>query len=328
MRVSKHHLRPATIGVIAGLILVPAAAAQQADREHFIDIDKLNQAITRATEALAHPLQETRLSHRFAKVNTLLQAEDLDKEALIGSLERLSTELERFVDRLDTSPIFEAEMEVGKTIDRIRMVMAAGPAGKPRQRISRQVVEHERQLRELVTAIDAEPDPRREKRLKMVFSHHLRLKKLKEQMGKVDLTDARMLVFARTAEVLDGLSTQLISAAFRAEEARSILSEQSVFLATYIEIINGVVGAQEIARVLSGLGGTGSQLSLVISELTIVATQAAQFSQQMDALTLRLSDEIDVMGSSLNTQIEASHKEMDLDIDKEMDRYRRQPRHR
>ena len=90
-------------------------------------------------------------------------------------------------------------------------------------------------------------------------------------MGTIDLSDARMRIFAKTAEALDGLSTQLISAAFRTEEARTILAQQSEFLGTYVEILNGVVGAEEIARVLSGLGDAGTQLAPVIAELALIA---------------------------------------------------------
>ncbi len=311
------------ICVAAIMLSAPIAAAQQADREHFIDIEKLNQVITDATRSIAEPLRETRLSERFAEVNGLLQSEQVDKRALMSALQGLSTELSNFVDRLDSTPLFDAEEQVGQTIDRVRMLMATGPTGAPKSKMKQAIAQHERQLQQLVSAIDDEPDPRRRQRLKIMFAHHLRLKRLKTQLGTIDLSDARMRVFAKTAEALDGLSTQLISAAFRTEEARTILAQQSEFLSTYVEILNGVVGAEEIARVLSGLGDAGTQLGPVIAELAIIAEQAAEFGERMDAVALTLSDQIELVGDNIAVQVDQSNVPLDMDIEREMARYRK-----
>jgi len=308
--------------VLAALLAVPATRAQQADRERIIDIDQLNTAITRATDSIAEPLGATRLGQIFTHVNELLAAETVDKRKLVRSLQRLSAELDQFVHQLDTSALFEAERQVGETIDRIRAVMASGPAAATDSPLRHQIVEHERQLRELVTMIDNETDSRRQRRLKIVFAHHLRLKRLKEQMGTVDLSDARMRVLARTAEALDQLSTRLVSAAFRTEEARMVMSEQSRFLGAYVEILEGVVDAEAIARVLQGLGGSGSKLSGVIADLTVVAAQAAEFGERMDTLSLRLADQIELMGDGIATEVERSNEAMDIDIEQELARYR------
>ena len=91
----------------------PVAVAQQADREQIIDIERLNAVITDATRSLAEPLRETQLSERFAEVNELLQSEQVDKRALMASLQSLSAELSDFVDRLDSGPLFDAEEQVG-----------------------------------------------------------------------------------------------------------------------------------------------------------------------------------------------------------------------
>ena len=310
--------------VAAIMLSAPIAGAQQADREQFIDIEKLNQVITDATRSIAEPLRETRLSERFAEVNGLLQSEQVDKRALMAALEALSTELSEFVDRLDSSPLFDAEEQVGHTIDRVRMLMATGPTGTPKAKMKQAVVQHEKQLQQLVSAIDDETDPRRRRRLKIMFAHHLRLKRLKTQLGTIDLSDARMRIFAKTAEALDGLSTQLISAAFRTEEARTILAQQSEFLSTYVEILNGVVGAEEIARVLNGLGDAGTQLGPVIAELALIAEQAAEFGERMDAVALSLSDQIELVGDNIAVQVDQSQVPLELDIEREMARYRKQ----
>jgi len=299
-----------------------AASAQTADREQFIDIEHLNEVITDATRSLAEPLQETTLSERFAEVNELLQPETVDKRALMEALRGLATELRNFVAKLDSAPLFDAEMQVGETIDRVRMVMATGPSGQAPAETRHEIAEHERQLAALVRAIDAETDPRRQQRLKIMFAHHLRLMRLKQQMGTIDLSDARMRVFAKTAEALDGLSTQLISAAFRTEEARTILKQQSEFLSSYVEILNGVVGAEEIARVLNGLGAAGTQLGPVIAELAVSAEQASVFGQRMDEVAASLADQIDIVGDNIGAQVEQSNMSLDLDIDRELAAYR------
>ncbi len=306
-------------------VIVPSASAQQADREQIIDIEKLNEVITDATRSLAEPLRETQLSERFAEVNELLQSEQVDKRALMASLQSLSNELSDFVDRLDSGPLFDAEEQVGRTIDNVRMLMATGPSGTPQTEMKQQIAQHELQLEQLVRAIDDEPDQRRRRRLKIMFAHHLRLSRLKTQMGSIDLSDARMRVFAKTAEALDGLSTQLISAAFRTEEARTILAQQSEFLRTYVEILNGVVGAEEIARVLNGLGAAGTQLGPVIAELALIAEQASEFGARMDAVALSLSDQIELVGDNIAVQVDQSTAvSLEMDIEREMARYRKQ----
>ena len=70
----------------AAMLMAPVAVAQQADREQFIDIERLNQVITDATRSLAEPLRDTKLSERFTEVNLLLQSEQVDKRALMGAL--------------------------------------------------------------------------------------------------------------------------------------------------------------------------------------------------------------------------------------------------
>ncbi len=311
-----------TLGFLVAIVLVTAAAAQQADREQFIDIQKLQQVITDATLSIAEPIRDSSLSARFSEVNELLQTDQVDKRALVAALQSLSSELSTFVARLDSAALFDAEMQVGATIDQVRMLMATGPSGRPKAEITDQVAQHERQLQQLVTAIDSEPDQRRRRRLKIMFAHHLRLMRLKKQMETIDLSDARMRVFAKTAEALDGLSTQLISAAFRTEEARMVLAQQSEFLSTYVEILNGVVGAEEIAGVLSGLGAAGSQLGPVIAELAIIAEQAAEFGERMDAVALSLSDQIEIVGDNIAVQVDQSDAAMDLDIEQELDLFR------
>ena len=53
------------------------------------------------------------------------------------------------------------------------------------------------------------------------------------------------LAIYEEAFALDSLSTQLIAAAFRTEEARVILGQQAEFVGTYVEILNGLVGAED-----------------------------------------------------------------------------------
>ncbi len=323
----RRFMRTTVLGcLVAALIPVATARAQHADREQIIDLDRLNQVMAEATRSLAEPLRETTLLERFTEVNNLLQSEQVDKRALVASLDGLSGELRTFVGKLDSAPLFEAEKQVGITIDRVRMLMATGPAGKPSREIKKQVAAHDQQLRQLVAAIDSEPDPRRQTRLKLMFAHHLRLKRLKEQMGSVDLSDARMRVLARTALALDGLSTQLISAAFRTEEARVILGQQSEFIMTYVEILNGLVGAEEIARVLNGLGDTGSQLAPVIAELAAIASQAAQFGEKMDEVAMNLTDQIEIVGDSIAAQVPDPQTLLELDLEREMALYRETPK--
>jgi hypothetical protein len=313
-----------TVLACAALALLPAAPSfgQHTDREQIIDIERLNQVMADATQSLAEPLRETTLLQRFSEVNALLQSDQVDKRALVASLDGLAAELRTFVGKLDSTPLFEAEQQVGLTIDRVRMLMATGPSGKPSREIKEQVEAHEEQLRQLVEAIDEEPDPRRQQRLKLMFAHHLRLKRLKQQMGSVDLSDARMRVLARTALALDSLSTQLISAAFRTEEARLILGQQSEFVSTYVEILNGLVGAEEIARVLNGLGDSGSQLAPVIAELATIASQAAEFGEKMDEVAMSLSDQIDIVGGNIADQVQEPELLLEMDLEREMDRYR------
>ena len=91
----------------------------------------------------------------------------------------------------------------------------------------------------------------------------------------------------------------------------------------YVEILNGVVGAEEIARVLSGLGAAGTQLGPVIAELAIIAEQASEFGARMDQVALSLSDQIELVGDNISIQVDESSLSLDMDIDSELDRYRK-----
>ena len=80
---------------LAAMLVVSAAHAQQVDRERFLDIEKLNEVVAAATESLAEPLRETKLTDRFAEVNSLLAADQVDKRVLVSALDGLESEPER-----------------------------------------------------------------------------------------------------------------------------------------------------------------------------------------------------------------------------------------
>lgn len=342
-----NNLRRAALGLAlaSGLCLTPAIAqntGQQAPPpvivegpeevspedsrvRRAVDVRELIRIVDDATVAVAEPLVRSRLSERFEEVSQELRRGRIDKRRLRSAMSRLESELGRFIDDLDSMPLFDAQDAIGQSIDRVRMLIATGPSGTTNEEMMQQVQRHEDQLRQLVAAIDREADEGRKERLKIMFAHHLRLKRLKESMATVDMNNTQMRVFAKTVQALDMLSTQLVSAGFKVEEARAILAQQRDFINSYLAVVDGLIEAEELSALLRGLGGTGDKLRPMIGDLAGLAQQAADFSVLMNEVGDQLIFEIDDTADQLTADLDETRAGLNLNIEAEMARYRNPP---
>jgi len=180
---------------------VGAAASrfqQTADRERIIDVSQLTEAMHRATEPIGQRLRASRLKEQFEAVNELLEQPEIDKRELIDALNSLRGEIGAFTDDWDqvAAPLWEGQEAIGKTIDRVRSLLARGEIGRPSEKTEALLQNYDKRLRSLAKAIEQETDEVRKERLKIVFANVLGLRDLTEKAGSVNLGPAREAVRA------------------------------------------------------------------------------------------------------------------------------------
>ena len=80
-----------------------------------------------------------------------------------------------------------------------------------------------------------------------------------------------------------------------------------------------------IYRVTATRGEERQQRWLVVSDLAVIAQQAAEFGERMDEVALSLSDQIEIVGDSITMEVDNSDVSLDMEIEREMARYRDKP---
>lgn len=300
----------------------PEESGPVVGRQGIVDIDRLIKIVDDATVSVAEPVVSSQLSERFNGVITILRSRQVDKDQLVAALGALESELTTFTNKLDSTPLLDAQEAIGETIDKVRLLMATGPSGKPNREVMIEVEKADEQLRALVRLIDREADPQRQDRLKLQFQHQLRVRNLKEQMSRVTLGDTKLRVFMKTVQALDMLSTQLLSAGFKVEEARVVLAQQRDFIKTYRELVYEIGQAERLADTLRGLGTTGSKLQPMIADLVQIAQQAREFEQLMNEVGEGLIAEIEMTADKLTFDLEETAERSRVDIEAELQKYR------
>ena len=101
------------------------------DREQIIDVAALTEAMQQATEPVTQRMRTSRRKQRFAHVKEVLDQKQVDKEQLLTALYDLADEMNTFMADWAqvTSPLWEAQDTIGKTIDKVRSMMAGSDGG-------------------------------------------------------------------------------------------------------------------------------------------------------------------------------------------------------
>lgn len=316
--------------ILYGLVIMLAAlftptvhAQQTADRERIIDVSQLTEAMQRATEPIGQRLRTSKLKEQFEVVNELLRQPEIDKRELIDALNGLQGEIGAFTDDWDqvAAPLWEGQGAIGKTIDRVRSLLARGEVGQPSERTEALLQNYDKRLTSLAKAIEQETDEVRRDRLKIVFANVLGLKDLTKKAGSINLGPAREAVFVRIIRALEGVETQLTSTAFSLEKARIVLTSQAEWVELYADTLGGLVAAEDILKMLDGMEESEFDFGFLVTSLSGLARQGDQFTKSMDGLMEGLVETISEENARLEENFKADLEFAGLDIDEAIKRY-------
>jgi hypothetical protein len=312
---------PLFLGTVATGAL--AQVNELRDKERIIDVAKLGKAIREATEPIEQRMKETDLLGRFDEVNELLQEDDVDKEQLIASLRRLESEMNSFVGDWESSvaaPLWRGQEAIGDTIARVRALLASGVPGEPSGKTKALLENYDQRLSKLAQQIRSESDPRRKDRLRLVFGNTLSLRNLSERASRINLGPASEAVHVKIVHALSQLESALTVATFQIEKARVILSSEADFVASYVGILEGLVEAEQLAKMLGDLSVAGKGIGALGANLGELEKRTGAFARTMESFAERLAESIEVETAQISTDVEGIEFE-DLDIDAEIARY-------
>jgi len=232
---------------------------------------------------------------RFDAVNQLLQEKDMDKELLLNALQDLQNEMTGFTKSWSevTEPLWQGQEVIGKTIEKVRTLLASSGTGEPTEKIKASLKNYDKRLSELATSLKKEQDEERRSRLKLVFANVLALRQLTEQAGMIDLGPAQQTVYVKIIESLSNLELALTNSTFQIEKVRILLEGQADFVGTYVDILGGLIESEKLAKVLGEMNSAGEGLGVLTGDLGTLNTRLEQFNKNMTMLAERLAINID-----------------------------------
>lgn len=317
---------------LAGLVVTGAGGVASAnetetrrpvtDKPKVVDFAAVKRALAEAKKPLRAKLAETKLKERFEEVAKVVEADELDLDALQTSLTQLGAELELFLEDWDrvTEPLHVARDTVGDTVGRIRTYLAGGDDDKARRKNTRRIEQYEDRLGRLATEIQSETDPVRRDRLRTVFGFLLRIKgELEEHSLPAAGDKLRRELYEPMVDALGELDFNLELAGLHAERSRVKLDAAKETVRHYSDVVTGLIEAQEIAgEVAEFLGRKPNEASLDFGSLV---EQLSGFSRQMEStagvLTDQVAEKTDQLSNTLTRTVDLS----DVDVDSAVERY-------
>lgn len=284
-------------------------------------MQELKVSLQQATKPISERVRQSQLVDRFDTVNKLLGQQEVDKEELKSALELLQSEMNTFVANWEAevvSPMWQAQDAIAKTADQVRLLLARGRGGQPGEEARKRLENYDRRLENLAMAIRAERDPKRRERLEATFANVLSLRQLVEQLGSVNLGPANEQVYARIVQALTGLEDQLNIATFQLERTRLVLSSQSEFVGQYLDILTGLIHAEDLAKMLAGMEEAGQGLGTLSIDLSALHSLSERFADLAGSMAGRLSDSIEVETARIadrlgNTGISPGNLQQEID---------------
>ena len=291
-------MRSKTLMLVMALALValPAiqAAAGTADSERVIDVQKLTTVVKDASKPIQERMRSTKLKEKFEAVNKMLKEENVDKKQLVAALKELEQELDRFCNNWQevVNPLWEGQEAVAGTIEKVRLMLARCKTGEPNAQTKKILENYDVRLRNLARAVKEEKNEDRQRQLKLMFANVLELRKLVQKYGSVDLGKAGEAVYAKTLRALVALESQFSAATFQVEKARVILAAESDFIKQYVGIMEGVIEAEELAKLLSDMKQAGHGLGGLTGDLGGMTKEVEQFQASMAGLMDKMATSI------------------------------------
>jgi len=299
-----------------------AAAEQTADREKIIDVDRLREALDGATEPISKRMQSTTIEEKFDRVNALLEQENTDKRELLQALEELKAEIDQFTGDWQEvmRPLWDGQDAIAETADRVRLLLARGGSGRPTEEVKAIMDGYDQRLTSLAKAIKAEQDQKRRAWLKRVFANVLSLRKLMERGLGPDLTPARKALYVKTIKAMANLEAALTQATFEVEKARVVLVTQSDFIGQYIDVMSGLIEAEDLAKMLGELEETGQGVTGLSLDVQGLVRKSQEFAERMDGFAGKLVESIESETAKVTDQMETPELQ-GVDLEDEIERY-------
>ena len=310
--------------VLAGALAIPGslATAQVADREKIIDVRELREAMARAAEPMAERIRSTGLKDHFARVAHYLQQPQVNEAELLAALRGLQNEIDTFTQGWSEveEPLWEGQEMIGRTINRVRVMLAKGATEEPSAESEAMLANYDRRLTDLARAIKTETDETRKKRLKSLFANTLSLRKLVDVYGRIDLRQASQGMLGQLVKALMHLEDQLTTATFQVERARIVLGQTGDFVGGYIGIVEDLVEAEALAEMLAEMQSAGTGVGAIVTDLSGLTQDVQQFTTLMESFMSRIAAKIEVEAAKIAGNFEAEDLAT-IDIDAEIERY-------
>jgi len=299
----------------------PAAASDDrgtTDSQRIIDVESLQSRLDDATLPIKNRVEKTKVLEKFKAANETLKNKDVDKKELLANLKDLAEGISMFTSNYYeiTDPLWDAQNALAETIEKMQVLLAKCGTGEPSKKVKKQLQNYDARLSSIAKSIKAEKNELRRQRLEMVFANVLSLRNLVERIGATPLGPAMENVYIKIISSLSNLELALTNATFQVEQTRIVLDGQSEFIATYCDILQGLVDAEDLLKVLEKLkaNGTGGLLSLDLSELN---QMNADFGENMAQLIEQITTNIDTQSSSMVDAPDIP----DVDINESIERY-------
>lgn len=310
--------------VLAGIVLTAGVSLAQpvVDQEKIVDVGALREVMRSATSPIAQRIANTKLEEKFERVSSVLSRPQVDKQELVSALKDLQGEMDRFTldwEGTVSAPMWNAQESVGATVDRIRKMLARNDTGAPTERTRRMLETYDTRLTQLARSIQSETDESRKARLRLVFANVRSLREIVARTGGVNLGSAREQVYVKLVHALTALEAQLTNATFETERLRIVMANESEFIGAYVGVLEGLVEAESLARMLAALNADGSQIGDMSSTIDGLSDRLNILALEMDGFVEQLADSIEIetsqIGDDLRTRI-GSDKALDAEIER------------
>lgn len=306
------------LAILVGMISQPVLQAVERDGEVVLNVKELKASIEEATSPLSNRISSSQLMEKFDRVNQCLDEKELNKGSLLGALEELRDEMNSFTDNWSeiTDPLWRGQDALAGTIEKIRLMLARVNTGEPAEKVKKSLKNYDKRLSNMAQTIKNEKNEERKQRLKMVFANILGLRKLTEQAGMIDLGPAQQSVYVKIIESLSNLEMQLTNSTFALEKTRILLEGQSEFVNTYVDILGGLIEAEELSKVLAQMSNAGDGFAVLGGELDKVNSSIEAFGGKINTLSEKLADNINKNASQSGPAFEYDEQEVDRAIEK------------
>ncbi|NOX55367.1 MAG: hypothetical protein GXP27_13205 [Planctomycetes bacterium] len=125
----------------------------------------------------------------------------------------------------------------------------------------------------------------------------------------------------KIVQALSGLQDQLTMATFEVEKVRVVLVSEAEFVGNYVDILDGMVSAEQLAKTLGDMKTAGKGVGALALDVGDLKTQAEDFAGMMNDFAGKLAESIETETAKIAERVEESPEMKNVDIDAEIRKY-------